>query len=217
MDFIYFCKKNFTMAEENIVHIPLDIPIERASRTYTLAQYLQKEAKSVEKHEFINGKIIRMPNAKGPHNIIAANMMAQMIIAFDALDKNYIVFASDQQVYFPALDEGVYADALAVCDKPIYWDKQQLLLMNPIVIVEVLSKSTSKYDRTSKFDKYKTLDSFREYVLVRQDQCYAEVWYRERPGLWHETIVTNINDELPLQSVGVALKMERIYKNVDIK
>jgi Uma2 family endonuclease len=205
------------MAEENIVHIRLNKPIERASRTYTLAQYLQKEAKSIEKHEFINGKIIRMPNAKGPHNIIAANMMAQMIIAFDTLDKNYIVFASDQQVYFPTLDEGVYADALAVCDKPVYWDKQQLLLTNPILIVEVLSKSTSKYDHISKFDKYKTLDSFREYVLIRQDQCYAEVWYRERPGLWHETIVTNMNDELPLQSVGVALQMKRIYKNLEIK
>ncbi len=204
------------MAVENVVQHPLKMLPKRPARTYTLEQYLQKEAKSVEKHEFINGKIIRMPNAKGPHNIIAANMMAQMIIAFDTLDKNYIVFASDQQVYFPSLDEGVYADALAVCDKPVYWDKQQLLLINPIVIVEVLSKSTSKYDRTSKFDKYKTLESFREYVMIRQDQCYAEVWYRERPGLWHETIVTDLNGVLPLQSIEVALPMKRIYRNVDM-
>jgi Uma2 family endonuclease len=204
------------MAVENVVQHPLKMLPKRPARTYTLEQYLQKEAKSVEKHEFINGKIIRMPNAKGPHNIIAANMMAQMIIAFDTLDKNYIVFASDQQVYFPNLDEGVYADALAVCDKPVYWDKQQLLLINPIVIVEVLSKSTSRYDRTSKFDKYKTLESFREYVMIRQDQCYAEVWYRERPGLWHETIVTKLDGVLPLQSIEVALPMKRIYRNVDI-
>ena len=193
--------------------LKLNRPIHR----YTLEQYLEKEGKSMDKHEFIDGQIIKMPYAKGPHNIISANMMAQLIINTEGLDNNYTVFTSDQKVYFPSIDAGVYADALAVCEEPLYWDDNQLLLINPIVVVEVLSKSTSKYDRTGKFDKYKTLESFKEYVLIRQDECYAEVWYRESPGRWQETIVTDINGQLPLQSVGISISMERIYRNVELK
>jgi Uma2 family endonuclease len=190
------------------------LKVNRPIHRYTLEQYLEKEGKSIDKHEFIDGQIIKMPYAKGPHNIISVNMMTRMVIGLENTDKNYVVFPSDQKVYFPRLDEGVYADALAVCEEPLYWDDNQLLLINPIVVVEVLSKSTSKYDRTGKFDKYKTLESFKEYVMIRQDECYAEVWYRESPGRWQETIVTDIKEQLPLQSVGISISMERIYRNV---
>ncbi len=195
---------------------PVSFEPKRKNKTFTLAEYLQKEAKSIDKHEFINGKIIKMPYAKGPHNLITVNMIVQMDNAFEALEKKYYVFPSDQKIYFPNLGDGVYADALAVCEKPLYWDDSQLLLINPIIVVEVLSKSTQKYDRTGKFDKYKTLESLREYVLIRQDQHYAEVWYREKPGYWQETIITDINGEIPLQSVGITLPMKRVYKNVEI-
>jgi Uma2 family endonuclease len=195
---------------------PISLNLERKRRTYTLQEFLRKEAKSLHKHEFINGQINKMPYAKGPHNIITANMTVSMGIAFEKADKNYIVFPSDQMVYFPSLDEGVYADALAVCEKPLYWDDQELLLINPIVVVEVLSKSTAKYDRTGKFDKYKTLESFREYVLIRQDKCYAEVWFQEEKGLWRETIATDLSAELPLRSVGISIPLHRIYKNVTV-
>ena len=198
---------------------PFDPPLKlnRPIHRYTLEQYLEKEGKSIYKHEFIDGQILKMPYAKGPHNIISVNMMTRMVIGLEDSEKNYVVFPSDQKVYFPSLDEGVYADALAVCEKPLYWDDNQLLLINPIVVVEVLSKSTSRYDRNGKFDKYKTLESFKEYVLIRQDECYAEVWYRESPGRWQETIVTDINGQLPLQSVGISISMERIYRNVELK
>lgn len=193
------------------------LKLSRPVRKYTLEQYLKKEAKSIHKHEFIDGQIIKMPYAKGPHNIISVNMMTQMTVHLENLEKNYIVFPSDQLVYFPSLDAGVYADALAVCEKPLYWDDNQLLLINPIIVVEVLSKSTSKYDRAGKFDKYKTLESFREYVLIRQDECYAEVWFRESPGRWQETIITDITAKIPLQSVGISISMERVYRNVELK
>jgi Uma2 family endonuclease len=131
------------------------------------------------------------------------------------LSQNHIIFGSDQMVYFPSLNEGVYADALTVCEKPLYWDDNELLLINPIIIVEVLSKSTKHYDRNGKFDKYKTLESIQEYVLIRQDDYYAEVWYRERPGHWQETIITDLSSKIPLQSVGIEISMQKIYKNID--
>jgi Uma2 family endonuclease len=186
----------------------------KPTRKYTLEEYLRKEANSTHKHEFINGEIIKMPNARYNHNLIAMNIAIDLSYQTENSDKNYQILGSDQKIYFPSLDEGVYADALAVCEKPLFWDNDDLLLINPILVVEVLSKSTQKYDRTGKFDKYKTLESFKEYVMIRQNECYAEVWYRERPGLWHETIVTDIEGKLPLQSLGVEISMKRIYKNV---
>jgi Uma2 family endonuclease len=201
---------------DTATHIPVSFEAFKEPRRYTLEEYLQKEAKSKHKHEFINGQIILMPYAKGPHNIIAANFTIGLGIAIDALDKEYIIFGSDQKIYFPRLDEGVYADALAVCEKPLYWDEQKLLLINPIIVVEVLSKSTSKYDRNGKFDKYKTLESFKEYVLIRQEECYVETWHQIEKGLWKETIITDIDASVYLASVGVSLDMKRIYKNIDL-
>ena len=188
--------------------------LHKPPRKYTLEEYLRKEANSTHKHEFINGEIIKMPNARGTHNLIAMNIAVEMTNTTESLGKNYLFYGSDQKIYFPSLDEGVYADSLAVCEKPLYWDNDDLLLINPILVVEVLSKSTQKYDRSGKFDKYKTLETFKEYVMIRQNECYAEVWYRERLGLWHETIVTDIEGKLPLQSLGVEISMKRIYKNV---
>lgn len=197
-------------------HIPVSLKIQPKGKTYTLVEYLRKEAKSVEKHEYINGNIIKMPYAKGPHNIISANMIAEMKFAFKKLDEKYVVFPSDQKVYFPSLNVGSYADALAVSERPIYWDDEKLLLINPIIVVEVLSKSTQKYDKTGKFDKYKTLESFREYILIRQDQYYAEVWFQIEKGLWQETIVKDISGELTLQSVGITIQMQDIYQDFNL-
>ena len=200
------------MEASNIQPLPRLIH-RKPTRKYSLAEYLQKEAQSVHKHEFINGEIIKMPYARYTHNLIATNFATALNIATADSEKTYHIIGPDQKIYFPALNEGVYADALAVCEKPLFWDDNELLLINPILVVEVLSKSTQKYDRIGKFSKYKTLESFREYVLVHQDQHYAEIWYRERPGLWHETIITDLNGTLPLQSLGVEITMKRIYKN----
>jgi Uma2 family endonuclease len=196
-------------------HIPVSLNIERKLKQYTLEEYLRKEAKSADKHEFINGNIIKMPYAKGPHNIIASNMTLAMGFIFESQNKNFILFSSDQKVYFPAIGDGVYADALAVAERPIYWDDEKLLLINPIIVVEVLSKSTQKYDRNGKFDKYKTLESIREYVLIRQNECYAEVWHREKPNTWVETIITDMSAFLPLKSVDIEIPMQRIYRHIE--
>lgn len=189
--------------------------LHKPTRKYTLEEYLRKEANSIHKHEFINGEIIKMPNARYNHNLIAMNIAVEMTNATENLEKEYQILGSDQKIYFPSLDEGVYADTLAVCEKPLFWDDDDLLLINPLLVVDILSKPTQKYGRSgTPSDKYKTLESFKEYVMIYQNVCYAEVWYRERPGLWHETIVTDIEGKLPLQSLGVEISLKRVYKNV---
>jgi Uma2 family endonuclease len=198
-------------------HIPITLRLERKYRTYTLEEFLRKEAKSLDKHEFINGKIVKIPYAKGSHNIIASNITGELYASFKAKTEKYLLFNSDQMVYFPSLNSGVYADTLAVCEKAKYWDDGELLLINPILVVEVLSKSTSAYDRAGKFDKYKTLESFKEYVLVAQDKCYVEVWYRAKKGFWQESVYENINDKIYLQSIDSQIFMKDIYGNIEFK
>lgn len=92
----------------------------KPTRKYTLEEYLRKEANSTHKHEFINGEIIKMPNARYNHNLIAMNIAIDLSYQTENSDKNYQILGSDQKIYFPSLDEGVYADALAVCEKPLF-------------------------------------------------------------------------------------------------
>ena len=186
-------------------------------RRYTLEEYLRREEKSLERHEYYDGTIIRVPMAKGPHNIIGANTITALNIALKSAPKKYIVFNSNQKIYLPPLNFGLYPDALVVCEKPLYWDDNEVLLINPLLIVEVLSKSTSAYDRGDKFSEYKTLPSFKEYVLIEQTGCKVESRFREEPDLWRETVVTDPNNHIFLKSIGCRLSLADVYENIEFK
>lgn len=186
-------------------------------RRYSLEEYLRREEKSLERHEYYDGTIIRVPIARGTHNIIAVNTTTALQNALKSASKKYIVFNSNQKIYLPPLNFGLYPDALVVCEKPLYWDDNEVLLINPLLIVEVLSKSTSAYDRGDKFSEYKTLPSFKEYVLIEQNTCEVESRFREEPDLWRETIVTDINRQILLKSVGCSIALADVYENIEFK
>lgn len=185
-------------------------------RQFTLQEYLQKEEKSLERHAYYNGQIVKLPMAKGPHNIIAANILTAIKVGIKALDKKYIVFGSNQKIYLPQFNIGLYPDALVVAEAPLYWDDNEVLLINPILIVEILSKSTGNYDRGDKFTEYKTLDSFQEYVLIEQNQARVETRFREESNLWRDIISTELDDQIQLKSLGVSIAMTDIYENVPL-
>lgn len=189
-------------------------PIKAAKKRYSFEEYLKKEEKSVSKHEFLNGIISPMPGAKAKHNQIAAQFTSALIVATDDLDPTYLVYNSDMKIYIPTYNQAVYPDAVVVCEVPEYWNGREDIILNPILVVEVLSSSTEKYDRTDKFMKYKTIPSFKEYVLVQQDMCRVETFYREEPNLWRETIVNDLDSKIQLASLGVSIDLKKIYKNI---
>ena len=205
-------------SDNTLVANPLAVlkPV-RESRYYTLSEYLRREEHSRELHEYYNGIITKLPMALGPHNIISANMATVLNMAFMAENKNYIVFNSQQLVYLPELNFSLYPDVLVVCETPQYYDKNEVLLINPVLIVEVLSRSTGKYDRTTKFDEYKTLDSFQEYVLINQKKCLVETRFKEEPDLWREKRYTEMSDSVLLKSLDCSINMQMIYRNVQFK
>jgi Uma2 family endonuclease len=186
----------------------------RTPRRYTLGEYLRKEERSQERHEYFNGIISPLPMAKGPHNIITMNIGSALKVSLKATGKQYIVFSSDQKVYLPELNIGLYPDVLVVCEKPEYWDDEELLLTNPLLIVEVLSKSTRNFDQSHKFNYYKSLPSFKEYVLIEQTHCQAETWYREAPDLWRNTTINDLAGLLNLRSVECKIAMADIYEHI---
>lgn len=205
-------------SNSNTATFPLAVlkPVKEVRR-YTLAEYLQREERTQELHEYYDGIITKLPMAKGPHNIIVANMSAELIFAFRANNKDYTVMGSQQLIYLPDLNFSLYPDVLTVAETPQYWDKNEVLLVNPLLIVEVLSRSTKKYDQTGKFDDYKTLPSFKEYVLIDPDKCRIETRFREAPDLWRYNVYTSISNSINLRSVDCMLDMSLIYKNITFK
>jgi Uma2 family endonuclease len=197
-----------------MVAILKDIKGIRKSKVYTFEEYLRREEKSVEKHEFYQGKIIKMPGGTDIHSEIAGNMIATIKVAVRPLPRKFKVYTSDLKIRIESLDSGVYPDALVICEQPEYWQNRHDVIVNPLVIIEVLSPSTQTYDRMGKFDLYKELTSFQEYILVSTDTFSVETRFREEPDLWRIKTETNIENIVNLRSLGVSISMADIYENI---
>lgn len=197
-----------------MVAILKDIKGVRKSKVYTFDEYLRREEKSVEKHEFYQGKIIKMPGGTDIHSEIAGNMIATIKVAVRPLPRKFKVYTSDLKIRIESLDSGVYPDALVICEQPIYWQDRHDVIVNPLVIIEVLSPSTQTYDRMGKFDLYKELPSFQEYILVSTDTFSVETRFREEPDLWRIKTETDIESIVNLRSLGVSISMTDIYENI---
>ena len=182
--------------------------------TYTFLEYLRKEEKSLQKHEYYNGNILLMAGAKARHNQIAVNVTSAIKYAVRPLPKQYIVYNSDQKIYIEPENKGVYPDALVICEEPEFWEGREDVIVNPLLIVEVLSRSTAQYDRMGKFMLYEKLPSFKEYILVEQTRPEVESWFRIAPQTWNKNIETNLTESIQLRSLNVSLPLAEIYEYV---
>lgn len=185
-----------------------------ADKRHTLNEYLTREARSLQKHEFYNGQIIRMAGAKARHNQIAANITGALKYALRPLPRKFIVYNSDQKVYIESENVGVYPDAVVVCEEPQFWQGREDLIINPLMIVEVLSRSTASFDKSGKFLLYEQLPSFQEYILVEQNYPRVESWFRQTTTSWDKTIQTSTEVAIQLRSVGVSLPLAEIYEHI---
>lgn len=183
----------------------------------TLEDFLKKESRAKFRHEFYNGIVTKIPMATGSHNIVVANTSAALVHSFIKENKPYLVFGSQQLIYLPALNFSLYPDVLVVAESPQYWDENEVLLLNPLLVIEVLSKSTRAYDRGEKFSEYKTIESFKEYLLIDPSSCRIESRFREEPNLWRENVITDLSESIMLRSVGCALTAAEVYRHVNFK
>lgn len=186
-----------------------------AVQTYlTPEEYLAWERKSDTKHEYLGGEIIAMSGASHAHSLIVTNISGELYIQLkggtcEVHTNDIRVRTSPEISYF-------YPDILVVCGEPRFKDNTFDTLLNPIVLVEVLSPSTEAYDRGRKFKHYQQLTSLREYILVSQDEVRVE-HYRQQRTEWQPTEFRSLADVLSLTSIDCELSLEDIYRRVEFR
>ncbi len=180
-------------------------------RLYTLDDYFSVEETAAIKHEYYDGEIFAMTGASLNHNRVAANIFTALSIALR--DRPCDVFTSDMRIATSS-KLYTYPDVSIFCD-PVELTKDKYdTAMNPTILVEVLSKSTQKYDRGQKFDQYKSISSLLDYVLIEQHQVLVE-HFRLTDREWTRREYRKLTDTLDLSSVGFQVSLAEIYRRVE--
>ncbi len=179
----------------------------------TVEEYLSLERSAERRSEYLKGEMFAMTGASIKHNLIAGNIFAELKRQLRQTDCN--AFISDMRVGVPAAELYTYPDVVVVCGEPRLEDEYLDTLLNPVLIVEVLSKSTASYDRVTKFGYYRTIESLAEYLLVAQDICKVEQYVKQQDGKWLITDISSPESVVELGSVGCTLALKDIYERVE--
>lgn len=171
-------------------------------------EYLARERVADFKCDYIDGVLYAMGGASERHNLIAANLLA--VVNTHLLDKPCRAYGSDMKIHRADSRRCFYPDLSAVCGEPRFLDAERDVLINPTLIIEVLSESTEAYDRGVKLTSYTRLESLQEYVLVAQDNFVAERYLRQEGG-WLYSRIEGLDEELVLASLDLRTPMRRVY------
>ena len=183
-----------------------------AQTLFTPEAYIAQERKALHKSEYLSGQIFAMAGASRAHSLITGNIFNRLYNQLVASDCE--VHSSDMRVQ-PSPIAYFYPDVVVACGEPRFEDDVSDTLLNPIVIVEVLSPSTAAYDRGEKFAHYRQLTSLQDYVLVSQHRfCVEHHWRQGRQ--WEYTEFRSHEDVLPLISIGCQIALRDIYTRVTI-
>jgi Uma2 family endonuclease len=182
-------------------------------KRWTVKEYFALERESEEKHEFIDGDVYAMSGASLKHNRIVRNVITSLTNQLTD-EQPCESLPSDMRVKVNRRDY-TYPDVTVFCGEPhLETDADLDTLLNPTLIVEVLSPSTANFDRSTKFQKYKQIDSFQEYVLIEQDSARVERFLRQPDGQWLYRDAVGLEDSLELQSIGCTLALADVYRQV---
>lgn len=180
---------------------------------YSPEEYLALEEKAETKHEYHNGEILEMAGATLNHNKIALNFCR--LFPLKIQNKNYEIFMSDVKLYIPKYNVYTYPDVMIVADNPLYQENSKTTILNPSVIVEVLSLSTQSYDRGQKFRYYRSVDSLQDYIIIDQYECAIEQFTKNSEQKWVLTESKNLEESLNLESLSWQIPLKDIYQRVD--
>lgn len=186
--------------------------IDKNNELLTPEAYLLMEDAAEYKSEYHDGKIFAMAGGTPNHNYLC-NRIGQLL--GNALeDKDCMVMNSDQKIHAEEYNSFMYPDITVFCGKLQYFKERKDTLINPILIIEVLSESTKEYDWGGKFMKYKSLPSFKEYLTVSSDHREVNVFFKQDESYWHMRTYMKPGAIIPLQSLGIEIRIEELYKKV---
>lgn len=178
----------------------------------TEAEYLEFDAASEIKHEFVNGEVFAMTGGSLKNNVICMN--AGTTLNNQLENKDCIVSTSDTRVKVASKVSYRYPDVTVICGEPQFVDDRVDTISNPIVLIEVLSPSTALVDHNQKLDEYILINSLQEYVIISQNEAKAERYLRQVSGDWLYTQVTGLEGQINLPSIDCALSLADIYRKV---
>ncbi len=175
-------------------------------------EYLRLERQAEYKSEYLNGEIFAMSGASRKHNLLTINISGSLNQQLRG--RPCEVYASEMRVKVNATGLYTYPDVVVVCGEPEFEDNYLDTLLNPTVLIEVLSKSTERYDRIAKSSYYRTLDSLAEHLLVAQDEVRLEQYSRQPDGQWLLLDYHSLDDVAELKSIGCSLTLRDVYDKV---
>jgi len=181
---------------------------------YSIEEYLEMENAATEKHEYYQGEIFAMSGAKLEHNIVVGNLFGSLKNILKG--KSCRPFGSDARIYIEKNTLFTYPDISIICGEPMSRNNDKMNFLNPSVIIEVLSPSTSNYDRESKFRLYRDIPTLKEYILVDPESISIEDWFINGGGHWELKEHSSIEDTLELQSIQVSVLLTDIYEGTEV-
>ena len=180
-------------------------------KAITVEEYLEMEEAAKEKHEYYRGEIFAMSGPKVPHNIIAGNLYG--ILYSKLKGKSCKPFNSDQRIHVEKNTLLTYPDISIVCGEIKTLNNDNWNILNPTIIIEVLSHSTNNYDRSEKFILYRDIPTLREYILVDSENVHVEAFRLHAAKHWELEELRLVTDTLQLPSVQVYLPLSEIYED----
>jgi Uma2 family endonuclease len=182
-------------------------------KTYvTPEEYLAGERLAEIKSEYYDGEIFAMSGGTREHSLIAANVIAEL--GSQLRESPCEVHTSDMRVQVAEGGPDTYPDVSVVCGEAEFADAEKDTLLNPTMIVEVLSPSTEAWDRGGKFERYQQMVSLQEYVLIAQDRPRVERYMRQGDGQWLLTVTIGLESVLSLPSIECVLALAEVYRKV---
>ena len=186
--------------------------VQTQSRSYSPEEYLALEAEADYKSEYRDGEIVPMTGGSTDHNDIAGNLYAHL--KFALRQQPYKVFIGDVRLWIPGCRLFTYPDVMMIAGEPVFYEGRLDTVTNPRMIVEILSKSTRNYDQGDKFDCYRTIAEFQEYVLVDQYRVYVKQFVKTTEGYWLLKEYGELEQTLAFSSVKFEIRLEEIYEGV---
>ena len=181
----------------------------------TAEDYLATERLATEKHEYFEGEVFAMSGASIPHNLICKNTNGHLFIKL--FGKKCQPFGSDLRMHIPKNSLYTYPDISIICGDFDTTDDRFDTITNPTVLFEILSPSTSKYDRIIKFDLYRDIVSLKEYIMINSEKIQVLKHVCNPDNSWLMTVYESLDDVFSIQSIAVELKLSDIYFDVKFK
>lgn len=179
----------------------------------TPEEYLTLERQAEYKSEYIDGLVYAMSGASLLHNTIVANLVSELVSQLR--ERPCRALPSDMKVRLPDSRKFFYPDVTVVCGEPEFHDERTDVLLNPILVVEVLSEGTAAFDRGEKFQAYQRIETLQEYILISQDKHLIEQYVRQTKGSWTYRATVGLDGSVSLPSIACTLSLKAVYDKTD--